>query len=94
MKLHATITNEAGTTVSKGRNESLEIKLYLGNKLIGYLNVDKSAITYQSLKTPMTLEYLEEFKQTSTKQQGKKCINGFSLPCEICPKDGLGKCTT
>jgi hypothetical protein len=34
MKLHVTVTNDNGTTVSKGANESLLIELRFKNKLV------------------------------------------------------------
>lgn len=45
MKLHATITNEKGKTVSKGGNNDLDITLKVGNQIIGHIYLDYHADT-------------------------------------------------
>lgn len=92
MKLYATITSEKkATTARKGGNEYLEIKLYRGNYMLGYLTLNNEALVYQSNKTPETLDYLEE---TKGKKQKGDCTgievheayhNSALIKGEICP---------
>ena len=46
MKYHATITNENGSTVSKGGNERLTVTLKEGNKVVGTLVQDAQGIRH------------------------------------------------
>lgn len=60
MKYHATITNEDGTTVSKGGNERLTITLKEGNKVVATLVQDAHGIRH-------------DITQRTTRQDIRKC---------------------
>ena len=95
-KLHATITNESGTTVSKGGNSTIVINLKIGNKEVGnvsmrYEECNGTTICYYPItentgKGGRTLLHY----QKSTKQQGSTCN---ICRTENCPNaKGTGFC--
>ena len=100
MKLHVTITNENGTTVSKGGNKSITIELKYKNKIIGIIAFDEWGGNNEVTGLFYALNIYKNKRMVDGtsiplpqgKKQKDKCSNGYTLPCETCPKDGMGKC--
>lgn len=70
-KLHATITNERGVSVSKGGNESLSIRLNSGNKNIGRIIFTPKVVSVRV--TTDTKHHIWEKEYTSKKQKENGC---------------------
>lgn len=83
MKLHAIITNDNGTTVSKGGNEKLTIGLNVGNK-----NIATVELTEKDIKIwHNDGHYWNTDIKTSTTQQDKEevCMHRKrKYNCNIC----------
>lgn len=98
--MYATITSERASK-GQGGNKFIEIKLIADNtKRIDYATIrfeaeeDEDGTGYRLWVDNHCFMHKYIFVQKSKKQKGKVCDNGYEMPCDICPKDGMGICTT
>ena len=108
MKLYATTTSERASK-GQGGNEYVVSEFNVEREVIGQVELylfddDKSGYN----ENEWVLKFREggegegndweilaqgHIPAKSKKQKGE-CANGYQLPCNICPKDGKGNCTT
>ena len=99
MKLYATTTSERATK-GQGGNKRLAVEITVGEEdekqTILYASVEceesETENVYRLWNGDIQADKII-IPKTKGKKQKDKCANGYQLPCEICPKDGLGNCT-
>ncbi len=97
MKLYGTITSERATK-GQGGNKYINIELRSGdreNSIIDYYLIFTLDGLIVQADGGILLDTTNSEGKNAKKQKDEKlCSNGYQMPCDICPKDGQGNCTT
>jgi hypothetical protein len=96
MKLYATTTSERASK-GQGGNEFIEIKLMNSQKVefatFFIAEMPDGIIIRYDIDEDVA--YIEREPKGNKQKTAQACgYSGEDLPCNVCPKDGRGNCTT